>query len=125
MDTCLSNYTKLFSKSLYQTYDLEELGRYYNGYSETMAHWREVLPADAFYEVQYEELVSDIENQVRALLDYCDLPWEDACLDFHNTKRNVRTASVTQVRKPVYTSSVAKWKRYEKHLSPLKGVLNV
>lgn len=124
MDTCLSNYTRLFSKSLYQTYDLVELGNYYNSYRDTMAHWRSVLPKDAFYDIQYEDLVSDVEPQVRALLEFCELPWEEACLDFHNTKRNVRTASVTQVRKPMYTSSVAKWKRYEKHLAPLKAVID-
>lgn len=124
IDTCLSNYTKLFSRSLYQTYDLEELGRYYNGYLDVMQHWRDVLPEGAFYEIEYENLVSDNEAQIRALLEYCELDWDNACIEFFKTKRNVRTASVTQVRQPIYKSSVQRWKRYEKHLGPLIEVLN-
>ena len=124
MDTCLSNFTKLFSRSLYQTYDQKELGQYYNGYLKIMQHWRDVLPEGAFYELDYENLVSDNEAEVRKLLEYCELEWDDACIEFFKTKRNVRTASVTQVRQPIYKSSVQRWKRYEKHLAPLIEVLN-
>lgn len=123
VDTCLSCYTRLFDKSQYQSYDLAEIGRYYRNYSQLMQHWREVLPAGSFYEIQYENVVADQEGQARALLDYCGLEWNDACLDFHKTERNIRTASVTQVRQPIYKTSVEKWRHYEKHLDPLLDAL--
>jgi tetratricopeptide (TPR) repeat protein len=123
VDTCLSGFTNLFNKSQHHSYDLTELGRYYRNYATLMDHWRKVLPANAFYEVQYEDLVSDHEPQARALLDFCNLPWDPACLDFHRTKRNIRTASVTQVRQPIYTSSVDRWRKYEAHLGPLLEAL--
>jgi tetratricopeptide (TPR) repeat protein len=123
VDTCLSAFTKLFKRSQYQTYDLAELGRYYRNYLETMAHWRAVLPAGSFYEVQYENLVSNQEEETRKLVEYCGLGWNDACLTPHKTERNVKTASVMQVREPVYTSSVQRWRRYEKFLGPLLEAL--
>ncbi|MDZ4203014.1 MAG: tetratricopeptide repeat protein [Gallionella sp.] len=123
VDTCLSCYTRLFNKSQYQSYDLAEIGRYYRNYAALMDHWRKVLPAGAFYEVQYEDMVTDQEGQARALLDYCGLEWDDACLDFHKTERNIRTASVTQVRQPIYKTSVEKWRHYENHLGPLLDAL--
>jgi tetratricopeptide (TPR) repeat protein len=119
VDTCLSGFSRLFNKSQYQSYDLAEMGRYYRNYHDLMAHWREVLPEGSFYELQYEELVADTENQARALIDYCGLEWNGACLDFHKTERNIRTASVTQVRQPIYKTSVERWRSYENHLSPL------
>jgi len=123
IDTCVSCYTRLFNRTQYQSYDLSDIGRYYRSYAELMAHWHKVLPAGAFYEIQYEDLVSDQEGQARALLNYCGLPWHDACLDFHKTERNIRTASVTQVRQPIYKSSVEKWRHYERHLGPLLEAL--
>lgn len=123
VDTCLSCYTRLFNKSQYQSYDLAEIGRYYRGYAQLMQHWRSVLPADAFYEIQYEALVADPERQARALVEYCGLEWDDACLNFHQTERHIRTASVTQVRQPMYKTSVEKWRLYEKHLGPLLEAL--
>ncbi len=124
VDTCLSNFTKLFGhKAQPQSYDLAELGRYYRDYARLMEHWRAVLPADAFYDIQYEELVADTEGQARALIDWCGLEWSDRCLEFHKTRRIVRTASITQVRQPIYTSSVERWRRYEKHLGPLLEAL--
>jgi len=123
VDTCLSGFTRLFNKSQHHSYDLAEMGRYYRNYATLMDHWRKVLPADAFYELQYEELVTDHENQARALLEYCNLPWDDACLNFHKHERNIRTASVTQVRQPLYTSSVERWRKYEAHLGPLLEAL--
>ncbi|SMB28086.1 Sulfotransferase (fragment) [Sterolibacterium denitrificans] len=123
VDTCLSCYTRLFGRSQYQSYDLAELGRYYRNYARLMQHWREVLPPGAFHEIQYEALVADQEGQARALLDYCELPWDAACMDFHKTERSVRTASVTQVRQPIYQTSVEKWRHYEKHLGPLLEAL--
>ncbi len=123
VDTCLSGFTKLFNKSQHHSYDLAEIGRYYRNYASIMEHWRKVLPEGSFYEVQYEDLVADHENQTRALIEYCGLDWNDACLDFHKTERNIRTASVTQVRQPIYTSSVDRWRKYEAHLGPLLDVL--
>ncbi len=118
-DICLSCFTKLFNNSQYHTYDLAELGRYYVNYAKLMEHWRNVLPQGAFYEVQYEELVADKEAQTRRLIEYCGLEWNDACLESHKTERSIKTASITQVRQPVYTSSVERWRPYEKHLQPL------
>jgi len=123
VDTCVSCYTRLFERSQYHTYDQIELARYYNAYSRIMAHWQKVLPPNAFYTVRYEALVDDPETQSRALLDHCGLEWDEACLSFHTAKRRVRTASVTQVRSPVYLSSVQKWRHYESHLGPMLLVL--
>lgn len=119
VDTCLSAFTRLFNRSQHQSYDLRELGRYYVDYMSIMAHWREVLPAGSFYEIQYEDLVANQEEQSRKLIAYCGLDWNDACLDPHKTERNVKTASVTQVRQPVYKTSVERWRVYEKFLGPL------
>lgn len=119
VDTCLSCYTRMFSYGQNHTYDLKELGQFYNGYRDLMDHWRAVLPKDSFYDLRYEDVISDTEHQARLLLEYCDLEWDPACLDFYKTKRNIRTASVTQVRKPIYTSSIGRWKNYEEFLTPL------
>lgn len=90
-----------------------------------MEHWRSVLPADAFMEVQYEDIVADQASQAQRLIEYCGLEWHDACLSFHKTKRSVRTASLTQVRQPIYTSSIERWSPYEPFLGPLLDVLGV
>lgn len=123
VDTCVSCFTCLFHRKQEHTYDLAELGRYYADYARLMDHWRKVLPPDAFYDVQYENIVADQEGEARKLLDYCELDWNDACLDFHKTERQIRTASVTQVRQPIYTTSVERWRKYEKHLGPLLEAL--
>ena len=122
-DICLSGFTKLFNNSQYHTYDLTEMARYYVNYAKVMEHWRKVLPASAFLELQYEDLVTDKDAQSRRLIDFCGLEWNSACLESHKTERSVKTASITQVRQPVYTSSVERWKRYEKHLQPLLDTL--
>lgn len=119
LDTCISCFTRLFAHNQDNSYDLYELGRFYRGYHTIMNHWRSVLPKNSFYDIQYEDLVDDTENQAKALIKYCDLEWNESCLAFHENKRNIRTASVTQVRQPIYKSSVARWKKYEKFLSPL------
>ncbi len=122
-DTCLSNYFQNFAAAgLSFAYNLENLGHYYRLYLDIMEHWRKVLPI-TFYESQYEELVSNPREKVRDLLEFCGLSWYEGCLEFHKTKRDVKTASYDQVRKPLYKKSVARWKRYEKHLAPLKEVL--
>jgi tetratricopeptide (TPR) repeat protein len=123
VDTCLSCFTKLFAGEQSQTYDLGELGRYYRAYHGLMAHWREVLPAGSFLDVQYEDVVADTEGQARRILDYCGLEWDPRVLEFHRTERPVKTASANQVRQPIYGSSVARWRHYERHLGPLLAEL--
>lgn len=124
LDTCLSGFTKLFNANAQQhSYDLREIGRYYAGYARLMEHWREVLPIGSFYELQYEALVTDKEEQIRRLIDYCGLEWDNACLESHKSSRSVKTASITQVRQPVYTSSIERWRHYEKYLQPLIDAL--
>jgi len=123
VDTCLSGITKLFKNGQYHSYDLAEQGRFYVNYARLMDHWRNALPPGAFYEVEYEALVADTEQEARALIDYCGLEWDDRCLEFHKTERSVRTASVTQVRQPIYKTSVERWRRYEQFLGPLLEAL--
>lgn len=123
VDTCLSCYQQPFKSGNRFSYDLAELGRYYRAYAKLMSHWKSVLPAGRVLEMRYEDVVADIESQARRLVDHCGLPWDDACLSFHKAKRQVRTASVSQVRQPIYSSSVAKWRRYERHLQPLLEAL--
>jgi len=119
VDTCISCFSKLFSAEQNHTYDLGELGRYYRRYERLMAHWRRVLPEGRMLDVRYEDVVADLEGAARRIIDYCGLPWDDRCLSFHATARPVRTASATQVRQPIYTSAVGRWKVYEEFLGPL------
>ncbi len=123
VDTCLSGLTKLFRHGQGQSYDLHDQGRFYVSYARLMDHWRKVLPPGAMFEIQYEDLVAETETKARAMIDYCGLEWEDGCLEFHKTERSIRTASVTQVRQPIYKTSVARWKRYESSLGPLLEAL--
>ncbi|MEO8331846.1 MAG: sulfotransferase [Gallionella sp.] len=123
VDTCLSCFTKLSSRGLEQSYDLTELGRYYVDYARLMDHWRDVLPAGAFLDVQYEDIVAGQETQARRIIEFCGLEWNDACIDFHKHKRAVNTASMTQVRRPIYKSSLERWRAYEKYLGPLLDAL--
>lgn len=123
LDTCVSCFSKLFSRGHLFTYDLGELGRYYRLYEDLMQHWRTVLPAGSMLELRYEDLVTDLESQTRRLLAYCHLPWDNACLRFHEAARPVRTASLVQVRRPIYQGSVGRWRRYEKFLGPLRQAL--
>jgi sulfotransferase family protein len=89
-----------------------------------MAHWRDVLPAGRILDVRYEDVVSDLENQARRIIAYCGLPWDERCLAFHKTERPIRTASATQVRRPIYKSAVGRWRAYEDHLGPLLAALD-
>jgi tetratricopeptide (TPR) repeat protein len=123
VDTCLSAYTKLFKDDMPHSYDLGELGRYYRKYDELMAHWEKVLPPGVMKTVVYEDVVSDMPSMARGLIDFLGLPWNDACLSFHESSRPVKTASVVQVRQPVYSSSVGRWKRYGDELKPLVEAL--
>jgi hypothetical protein len=123
IDTCLSCFSKRFAENLPYTYDLGELGRYYRAYEALMAHWRSVLPQNVMLEVRYEEVVADLEGQARRILAHCGLEWDPHCLDFHKTERPVRTASVAQVRQPIYKSSVGRWRAFESFLGPLLAEL--
>ncbi len=122
LDTCLSCYRQLFAKGQSFLYDLQDLGEYYLQYLDMMEHWDTVLPGRV-HRIQYEELVTDFEGEVRRLLDYCELPWEDDCINFYQTDRPVRTASSEQVRQPVYTRSIHYWRNYDQHLDELKEIL--
>ncbi len=122
LDACLSCYRQLFAKGQAFTYDLTEIGEYYLQYQRMMDHWAAVMPGRVLT-VQYEEVVSDLETQVRRMLEFCELPWEDACLHFYESTRAVRTPSSEQVRQPIYDNSVGQWHRYEQHLDELITVL--
>jgi tetratricopeptide (TPR) repeat protein len=118
-DTALSCFSILFAEGHQFTYDLTELGRYIRAYGALMEHWRRVLPEGAMLDVQYEELVDSLEDGARIIIGYCGLDWDDACLAFHRTQRPVRTASVSQVRQPIYRSSIGRWRPYESKLESL------
>ena len=122
LDACLSCYRQLFAKGQNFTYDLTEIGEYYLQYQRLMDHWAEVLPGRVLT-VQYEEVVSDFESQVRRLLDFCGLGWEDACLRFYESDRPVRTPSAEQVRQPIYDRSIGHWRNYAQHLEELITVI--
>ena len=119
-DTAISCFSTLFTAYHPFAYDLAELGRCIRGYEKLMEHWRRVLPEGAMIEVQYEQLVEKLENEAKRIIEYCGLEWDDACLSFHKTKRPVFTASVAQVRQPIYSSSVGRWQLYEKELEPFQ-----
>ena len=124
IDTCVSCFSILFRGAQPHTYDLGELGRYYRAYEALMEHWRSVLPEGVLLEVQYEEVVDDLESQARRMVKHCGLEWGEACLAFHQTQRPVRTASVAQVRQPIYRSSIGRWRAYEHLLQPLLQALD-
>lgn len=119
IDTCLSCFSILFAHGQPYSYDLAELGRFYRAYEALMEHWRQVLPAGVMLDVRYEDVVADLEQQARLVVEHCGLEWNDACLAFHETQRSVQTASATQVRQPIYRSSVGRWRRYGDLLRPL------
>jgi tetratricopeptide (TPR) repeat protein len=123
VDTCVSCFSKLFTAEQNHTYDLGELGRYYKRYQQLMAHWHRVLPAGRILDVRYEAVVAGVESQARRIIAHCNLPWDDRCLAFYRTERPVRTASATQVRQPIYQSSVGRWRDYESQLGPLLAAL--
>jgi tetratricopeptide (TPR) repeat protein len=124
VDTCLSCFSIWFGDDdLPFAYDLAELGRYYRAYAEMMHHWQTVLPQGVMLDVWYEDVVDDLEGQARRLLAHCGLEWEDRCLDFHLTERQVHTASATQVRRPLYRDSVGRSRAYGDLLRPLLDTL--
>lgn len=122
MSCCWSGFKQLFAEGQEFTYGLDQIGRYYRAYVDLMNHWDRVLPGKVL-RVQHEDVVADLEGQVRRILDYCGLPFEAACLDFHKTDRAVRTASSEQVRQPINTKGLDAWKKFEPHLGPLRKAL--
>jgi tetratricopeptide (TPR) repeat protein len=124
IDTCMSCFSKLFATDIPYAYELGELGRYYCACEALMAHWHRVLPTGVILDVQYEELVADFEPQVRRIVAHCGLEWDPSCLSFYTTERPVQTASVVQVRQPIYRTSVGRWRPGPELLSPLLRALD-
>ena len=123
VDTCISCFSKLFGAPQDHTYDLAELGRYYRRYAALMAHWRRVLPSGRILDVRYEDVVADLEGQAKRIIAHCGLTWNNQCLSFHRTERVVHTLSARQVRQPIYTSAIGRWRVYEPFLGPLLAEL--
>lgn len=123
LDTCYAIYKQLFVDAYPFSYDLAELGQYYVAYHQLMDHWNTVLP-DVVHTVEYENLVGDIENESRQLLDFCDLDWQPQCLKFYENKEASTTASTVQIRQPVYQTSVGKWRNIEEQMQPVVEILH-
>ena len=122
MACCFSNYKQLFAQGQEFTYGIEDIARYYRTYAELMEHWDTVLPGRVL-RVQHEDVINDLEGSVRRILDYCGLPFEAACVEFHKTKRSVRTPSSEQVRQPIFRDGLDQWKNFEPWLEPLREAL--
>jgi hypothetical protein len=122
MDCCFSCFKQLFAEGQEFTYSLENVGRYYRAYVDLMGHWDSVLPG-RILRVQHEEVVEDLERQVRRILEHCGLEFEPACLEYHNNPRPVRTASSEQVRQPVNSKGIGQWCHYAPWLDPLRKFL--
>jgi hypothetical protein len=114
-DSCLGAYKQLFGRGQNFTYDMLDLAHYYQQYDAMMKHWHQAMPGKVL-DVHYEETVTDLEGQVHRILEHCGLEFEESCLRFHETERAVKTASSEQVRQPIYSSALGKWRQYEKHL---------
>jgi tetratricopeptide (TPR) repeat protein len=122
MACCFSGFKQLFAEGQDFTYSLDDVGCYYRDYVDLMDHWDAMLPGQVL-RVQHEDVVADLETQVRRILDHCGLPFESACVDFHKTQRNVRTPSSEQVRQPIFNTSLEQWRNFDAHLAPLKVAL--
>ncbi len=125
VDACVSCFSKLFTEDHPYTYDLRELGRFWRRYEQLMAHWRAVLPPGRILDVRYEDVVADLEGQARRVVAHCGLAWDDRCLAFHKTARPVRTASLAQVRQPLYGTAVGRARAVDEFLAPLKEALAI
>jgi hypothetical protein len=123
MDACYAMYKYLFKHGYPFSYDITELANYYSHYVALMDHWRTVLPAGRIYDIHYEQVVADLPGEARRLIDHLGLTWEQACENFHSSKHVTTTGSASQVRQPVYRSSVGKWRPYDKQLEPLARAL--
>ena len=122
MDTCYAIYKQLFIDAYPYSYDLEELARYYVAYRDLMQHWHTILPG-VVHTVRYEDIVDDAESHSRRLIERCGIDWQDQCLRFYENREASTTASTAQVRRPIYKSSIGKWRHYEKELQPVLDIL--
>jgi tetratricopeptide (TPR) repeat protein len=122
MACCFSAFKQEFAQGQHYTYSLEDIGLYYRDYVDFMAHFDRVLPG-RIHRVIYESMIDDTEAEIRRLLDYCQLPFEEACLRFHENSRPVRTPSAQQVRKPIFRDSIEQWRHYDKWLEPMQAAL--
>ena len=122
MDACFASFKQLFADAYLHSYDQAEMARHHARYFHLMQHYREQFGA-RYFEISYEDTASDVESNARALIDFVELPWEDACLDFHRQESAVTTASAVQVREPAHTRSIGRWLRYEKQLEPMRAML--
>ena len=122
MDCCFSNFKQLYANGHPFAYNLDDIGRYFRSYASLMDHWNQVLPGRVLC-VRHEDVLADLEGSVRRILDYCGLPFERACVEFHRTERRVHTASAEQVRRPINRDGVDQWRPYEPWLGPLKDAL--
>ncbi len=123
IDTCLSIFSKPFNVTHSYSSDFDDLAHHYLHYQRIMKHWKQVLP-NSIYEINYEKIISNSNEEVKKLIQFCGLDWEEDCLNFHQTKRKVITASKDQVNKPLYTSSIERWKKYFPDVEPLVASLN-
>ena len=123
MDTCFSCFKQFFARGQLFTYSMEDLGNYYTDYIRAMNHWHKVYGKDIFT-VHYDDVINKTEETIRELIDYCNLPFEQECLEFYKSSRPVKTPSAEQVRQPIYKSGLNYWKNYEKHLLPLKKIID-
>lgn len=121
-DVCFSVFKQLFADAYPHSYNLEEMARHFVRYYRLMDVWRERFPG-RFLDVQYEDVVADLEGNSRRILEYLELPWEDACVQFHKQDSAVSTASAVQVRQPAHNRSVGRWQRYQKQLQPALDIL--
>ena len=122
MACCFSNFKQLFASGQEFTYDIEDIARYYRSYVQLLRHWDDALPGKVL-RIQYEDVVEDLEGNVRGILDFCGLPFEPACLAFHKTERSVRTASSEQVRRPIFKEGIDQWRHFEPWLGSLRSAL--
>jgi hypothetical protein len=122
MACCFSNLKQLFANGQEFTYSIEDIARYYRTYLELMRHWDRVLPG-RILRIQHEDVVDDLPGNVRRILEFCGLPFEAACVEFHKTERSVRTASSEQVRQPIFRDGLDQWTNFEPWLEPLKVAL--
>jgi hypothetical protein len=122
MACCFSNFKQLFASGQEFTYSLEDIGRYYRTYVELMAHWNLALQGTVL-RVEHEEVVDDLEANVRRILDFCGLEFEPQCVEFYKTERSIRTASSEQVRRPIFKEGIDQWRNFEPWLGELKAVL--
>jgi hypothetical protein len=122
MDTCYAIYKRLFQDAYPWSYDPGEVARYYLAYRQLMSHWKKVMPG-VIYDLAYEKLVTETESQARNVIAHCNLPWQAQCLHFHEQTQTSTTASASQVRQPVYSTSVGLWRKYARQLAPLANTL--